>query len=417
MSEQTRSYYKNFALLLTGNSVSQLIPFLLAPIIGRLFSPEQLAVQENFLAIVAMLAIVAAGRYEIAFVLPKISHKANNLFALALSVLACVSFLSLFLLFFPEQISGWYRDEQLGKFILYIPPAVLLFGLYNILLQWMIRFGKYSWVSSSRMIQSLIQYGGYALLGYWGWGVSGLILAVLIGNLLPVIILLFPSLEKFSLTDVSTVEMKNVAKEHKDLPIINSLHAFTDIFATQFLLFWLITRNYGAAALGLFAIMNRYLRAPLNLIGNALGQLYYREASTIKNEGGSTLAIFNKSTLIISSVTIPAMIVVFWLGPDLFALYLGDKWREAGELARLMAPAIFFNMIVSPTTSTPLIFGKLKAAYIISTLGHVVSLGMLFLTIYLGFDFNQSLIVYSTAVSIFYIVLFIWYRGMIKQKK
>ena len=211
--------------------------------------------------------------------------------------------------------------------------------------------------------------------------------------------------------------MKNVAKEHKDFPIINSLHAFTDIFATQFLLFWLITRNYGAAALGLFAIMNRYLRAPLNLIGNALGQLYYREASMIKNEGRSTLAIFNKSTLIISSVTIPAVIVVFWLGPDLFALYLGDKWREAGELARLMAPAIFFNMIVSPTTSTPLIFGKLKAAYIISTLGHVVSLGMLFLTIYLGFNFNQSLIVYSTAVSIFYIVLFIWYRAMIKQKK
>ena len=188
MSEQARSYYKNFALLLTGNSVSQLIPFLLAPIIGRMFSPEQLAVQENFLAIVAMLAIVAAGRYEIAFVLPKSSAKANNLFALAVSVLASVSFLSLFLLFFPEQISGWYRDEQLGKFILYIPPAVLLFGLYNILLQWMIRFGKYSWVSSSRMTQSLIQYGGYALLGYWGWGVSGLILSVQIGNLLPVMI-------------------------------------------------------------------------------------------------------------------------------------------------------------------------------------------------------------------------------------
>ena len=325
MSEQAKSYFKNFVLLFTGHSVSQVIPFLLAPIIGRIFSPEQLAVQENFLAIAALLAIIAAGRYEIAFVLPKTQSKANNLFALALMVLVSVTALSMLLLFFSEQIAMWYKTDELGKFIVYIAPAVLLLGLNNIYIQWLIRFGKYSWVTAGRITQAVIQYAGYALLGYWGWGVKGLIIAMLIGNLFPALLLIFPALKNFNKKDVTAEEIKSVAHEYKDFPIINSLHAFTDIFATQFLLFWLITRNYGAAALGLFAIMNRYLRAPLSLISGAVGQLYYREASNAKNNNESIISIFNKSVRITTFASAPLVLIIFFFGPDIFAIYLGEK--------------------------------------------------------------------------------------------
>jgi O-antigen/teichoic acid export membrane protein len=416
MVQQSKSYFKNFVLLFTGNSVSQVIPFLLAPIIGRIFSPEQLAVQENFLAIAALLSIIAAGRYEIAFVLPKTQLKANNLFALALLILVSATLLSLLLLFFPEQISKWYRDEQLGKFIFYISPAVLLLGLNNILIQWMIRFGKYSWVSAGRITQSIVQYGGYALLGYLGWGVKGLIIAMLIGNFTPAIMLLFPALKNFSKNDVSAEEIRSVAHEYKDFPIINSLHAFTDIFATQFLLFWLITRNYGAAALGLFAIMNRYLRAPLSLIGSAVGQLYYREASNAKNNHESIVPVFNKSVKIAAFAAVPGMLIIFLFGPDIFAIYLGEKWRSAGEYARIMAPALLFISIASPVSATPLIFQKQKNAYLLSTAAYILMLGSVFFGASAGYEFKTIVVFYSITTCIFYLVLFIWYRSLIKEK-
>lgn len=417
MSDQPRSYFKNFVLLFTGNSVSQVIPFLLAPIIGRIFSPEELAVQENFIAIASMLAIIAAGRYEIAFVLPKTQLRANNLFALTLIILAIVSVLSLLLVFFSDAIAAWYKDDQLGTFIVFIAPTVLLLGLNNILIQWMIRLGKYSWVSAGRITQSIIQYGGYALLGYMGWGVWGLILALLIGNLSPALLLLFPSLKGFKKEDISTDEMRSVAHEYKDFPIINSIHAFADLFATQFLLYWLITRNYGPAALGLFAIMTRYLRGPMTLIGSAVGQLYYREASHAKNNEQSLLPIFNRSALIAAAAAVPAMAIVFFFGPDLFAVYLGEKWRLAGEYARIMAPALLCTSIVSPVSATPLIFQKQKKSFLYSTLANAVFLGSMFFTATSGYDLNTTLYCYSALVTAFYIWLFFWYRSMILPKK
>jgi O-antigen/teichoic acid export membrane protein len=415
MAEPAKSYFKNFVLLFTGNSVSQIIPFLLGPIIGRLFSLEEIAIQENFLAIAALLAIIAAGRYEIAFVLPKTPEKANNLFALTLIVLACISLLSISLLFFREQISAWYKDEELPKYIVYIPAVVLLIGLNNIFTQWMIRFGKYSWVTGGRIALSLVQYSGYALLGYLGWGVKGLILAIFIGNLFPALLLLFPSLKNFNKKDVNAEEIKAVAHEYKDFPIINSIHAFTDIFATQFLLFWLITRNYGVATLGLFAIMTRYLRAPLSLIGSAVGQLYYREASNAKNNGESIMPVFNKSVRITLFAAAPLMLIIFLFGPDIFAIYLGEKWRLAGEYARIMAPALLFISIASPVSATPLIFQKQKNAYFLSTAAYVLMLGTVLLGANMGYSFHTIVILYSITTSMFYLALFIWYRMLIKR--
>jgi len=413
MSEQARSYFKNFVLLFTGNSVSQIIPFLLAPIIGRIFSPEELAVQENFIAIASMLAIVAAGRYEIAFVLPKTQPKANNLFALTIIILCCVSLISLLIVFFSDQISAWYRDEELGKYLFYVAPVVLLLGLNNILNQWMIRFGNYSWVSAGRISQAFIQYGGYALLGYLGWGVYGLIIALILGNLAPVVLLIFPSLKNFNKQDVNSKEISAVAHEYKDFPIINSLHAFTDIFVTQFILFWLITRNYGAVTLGLFAIMTRYLRAPLSLIGSAVGQLYYREASIAKNNNQSILPVFNKSVRITATAAIPAMVIVFFFGPDIFAIYLGEQWRLAGEYAKIMAPALVFISITSPVSATPVIYQQQKNSFLYSTLAYVLILGVVFLGSIEGYTFKTIVGLYSAATSAFYLGLFLWYRSLI----
>ncbi len=416
MGQESKSYFKNFVLLFTGNSVSQIIPFLLAPVISRIFSPQQLAVQENFLAMVAIISVIAAGRFEIALILPKIQKKANNLFALALLIAICISVVSLAAMLFQNQISTWYKDEELGNYIFYLAPAVFLLTINNILTQWIIRAGKYSLTSISKVSQSITQNGGYALLGYFGWGIHGLIIAWLIGNLLPALILLSQSFDNFKKEDISSQEMRTVTKEYKDFPLINSLHAFTDIFATQFLLFWLITRNYGMLCLGLFAVMNRYLRAPFNLIGTAVGQLYYREASHAKNESVSLHPIFNRSILLVAAVTVPAMIIVYFFGPDIFAIYLGEKWRDAGTYASIMAPAMLFNFIVSPVSATPLIFKKQKTAYILSFAGYILCLGTIFIKIQKGCDFRSTLIGYSIAVSVFYIALLLWYRTLISSK-
>jgi O-antigen/teichoic acid export membrane protein len=44
-------YSLNFLTLFSGNVISQSIPFFLAPILARIYSPEQFAVAANYMAI------------------------------------------------------------------------------------------------------------------------------------------------------------------------------------------------------------------------------------------------------------------------------------------------------------------------------------------------------------------------------
>ena len=393
--------------------MGQLIPFFLAPFIGRLFSPEQLAIQENFLAIVAMISIVACARYETALVLPASPVKANNLLSLAFLICIGVSVLSFSLYFFRDRIAGFYANAEFGNYMLFVALAVFLLACNNLLSQWTIRTGNYRLLTVSRVIQSGFHNMGYVFFGYLGWGIKGLIVAWLIGNTVSNLLMLFPGLKTFRKEDVNAPGMKAVAVEYKDFPLINSIHAFTDIFATQFLLFWLIMNKYGALALGLFAVMNRYVRSPLNIVGSAVGQLYYREATVTRNNKQSLSPIFNKSAGIVLAITLPAILVLLLFGPDLFALYLGEKWRAAGEYARIMAPAIFFNFLCSPVSSTTLIFNKQKEAYLFSTVGYIVSLGLLFVGSLMGLSFENSLWLYSLSLSALYIALYFWYRKLI----
>jgi O-antigen/teichoic acid export membrane protein len=412
-----RLYYKNFLVLFTSSSIGQAIPFLLAPLIGRIFSPEDLAVQENFLAIVSFISIVAAGRYEMAFVLPKDQKRANNLFALALALSVVFTFLSFLALLFREEISDFYNDAKMGRAVIWLAPAVLLLALNNILMQWMIRAGKYPVVSAGRITQTLVQNVGYIVLGYWGWGVNGLIFSWILGNLLSLILLIPPSLSQLSRTDITRGEIRSVAKEYRDFPLVNSLHSFSDIFASQFLLYWLITRNYGIESLGLFAVMSRYIRAPLTLVGSAVGQLYYKEASGNRNQNIPVLPVFNNSVKVVMIAAVPAMIVVFFFGPEIFAFYLGEKWRLAGEYASIMSPAILFNFMVSPVSTTPLIYQRQKTSYLLGLGCYVISFGFLIYGSATGYGFKQSLLFYSLSLSVCYFLLFFWYRSLTLQKQ
>lgn len=407
-------FNKNFALLFTGNSIGQLIPFLLAPFIARIYSPENFATQENFLSIVSMISIVSAGRYDLALLLPAKDDDAKQLLSVSAIILCIIFFISLFIPFFADEINNFYKNNLLENVIIYIAPAILFLTLNSILSQWLLRNNKIKTLSISRIFQNLIQNGSYLLLGYLGWKESGLIYGWLIGIILPTIYIFIVSGNSIFPINYNKKSALKQAKEHIDFPLINSIHAFTDIFATQFIIYWLITKNYGALYLGLFALMNRYLRAPINIISSALGQLYYKEASANKSNKQEVFHLFNKVLKIIAFVSAFLLGIILLWGPDLFAIYLGEKWREAGVYAQIMVPAIFMNFLASVVSTSTLIFNKQKEAYLFSIIGYILSFCVLIAGNYLNYDFKSTLLAYSICLAIYYGSLIIWYKRIIK---
>ncbi len=416
LSLKNNQYYKNFLMMLSGNTVSQIIPFIIAPIISRIFTPEQFAIQSNFLAIAGLIGIIAAGRYEFGIVLPESEKKSNSLIILSFIIIVIISAFTLGLIPFKSNIGFFYNDNVLPKYIIYISLAVFLYGIYNLFFNINLRRKNFKTITYSRISQSFFGNITYVILGYLLLGTDGLIWGWFFGQIISTIILIIPIKNiKEIFSNISFSDIKIVAKEYKDFPMINSLHAFSDIFATQFFIFWLITNEFGILVLGLFSVMNRYLRAPIQLVTGAVSQIYYKEATDLKNNNQSSFSVAIKTIKICLVFAIPFTLLILIWGPEIFSWYLGSNWLNAGKYAQIMAPALFLNFIFSPISTTPIVYNKQKTAFIITLMGYVLNLGILFLLASLNYSFEIALIGYSLSLSIYSLILGLWYLKLTKK--
>ncbi len=410
---EQKQYFKNFIKLFSGNTIGQLVPFIFAPIVARLFTPEQIGIQESFLSVAGMFAIIAAGRYEIAFVLEDDKKKAINLLSLALILVLTFAFLGTILGLFPQPILYFFKDNKLRPHLFFLGIAISLLALQSVITQWLLREGEYAKISWVRILQSFIQNGGYAIAGYLAAGVNGLLFAWLIGALVPVLVMGFQSMRKVNWQETKWEVMMEEGRKYKDFPMINSLHAFTDLVATSFLLLGIISTHFGLTALGMFALMNRYLRAPLALVSGTLAQLYYREAGSLLAQKRSIKPIFVRTQKLMLLVLVPVTVLILIWGPDIFALYLGEKWRNAGVYAKFLLPAIISNFITSAISSSPLLFNKQRWAYVFSLSGYALSLSALYLTANLHWQFQYALLAYACVLVVYYLSLVVWYYSLI----
>lgn len=409
-----KSYYRNFVTMFSGNVVSQIIPILIAPILARLFSPDDFAIYSNFLAIAGMMGIVAAGRLELAIPITKSKKEAQDVVISGLLITLALAVLSLVFPLFSGFFGQLYDSRELEKFLIYVPIAVLTFGALGVTTNWVLKFKKYNAISFSKIGQSLVGNALSALFGYAGWGIEGLIYGWFAGQVIGTLVLLlfmdFPT-EKPNYTITS---FKTTVREYKDFPLINSLHAFTDIFATQFLLFWIITFSFGLTELGLFAMMFKYVRAPISLVTTSVSQIFFAEVSSAISRNESPVPILKKTLSTSVAFSIPFILVIFLLGPELFEWYLGEEWRLSGVYAKMISPMLFLLFVLSPISSIPILMNKQRKAYLFAFIGYVLTLSSFWLAAYLELTFERALLVYSLVFAAFQLFYLYWMYSLIK---
>jgi O-antigen/teichoic acid export membrane protein len=168
--------------------------------------------------------------------------------------------------------------------------------------------------------------------------------------------------------------------------------------------------------LGLFAMMNKYVKAPIVLISSSVSQLFYVEAGKAINAGKSLFPIVKKTVRTSILFAIPFTIVLIVLGPIIFKWYLGNNWEEAGKYARCMAPMLFMYFILSPISGLPILLEKQKLAFLISLSGYAFTLVTLFIGLWFDLSFLNTLYLYGFVYGLFYLTLLIWYYQLIKKR-
>ena len=108
-------FLKNVFTIFSGNVIAQAIPFLIEPVIARIYSPEDFAVLSVYLSVANLFSIIATGRYELAVMLPKEDRKAVNVIGLSVAISLAVSVLSFLIVWvFNSQICNILENQDVS---------------------------------------------------------------------------------------------------------------------------------------------------------------------------------------------------------------------------------------------------------------------------------------------------------------
>lgn len=417
MSKRFKSeFLRNVVTLMTGTAIAQAIPFLISPVLSRLYSPEDFAVLASFMSIAAVLGVVSTGRYELAIMLPRHDRDAREIIVLSLLITTSVSLASLLLIaVFKNGIVLFFDAPELDPWIFLIPVMVFSMGLYQTFNYWSTRNKTFGKNAVSRVSQSGALSVTQLLAGAFRLTPLGLILGQILGQLTAGIILSWKALRHFRdfSRDVTWTGIKKNGRDYRNFPRINTPHAFMDTLKDHGIVM-VIIYFFTKTILGSFSFAFRILKAPVGLIGNALYQVFYQRASRAVEEGTNLRTMVLRIYRNLFLIGLPLFGMLFIFTPDIFAFVFGDDYRVSGEIAQIIIPWIFLNFIAAPASCLTVVMNRQKEAMLITIVDVVlrmVSLGIGGIT---G-DYKLAFILMSVSCGSVMIFAIYWYYSIAGQ--
>ena len=398
---------------MTGTIVAQAIPIAIAPILTRLYAPEDFGVFALFMSIVSVIGVVATARYELAVILPKEDEDAINIIALSLIISFIISLLTLLIVFFfNEPISKLLNNKGISRWLYFMPLAIFLTGIYQVFNYWSSRKKKFVQNAVSRVsVSSSIAIGNLGM-GYSLMGSAGLIFSGILSQFVGVLILGWEfviNLGSYKKQISKKKVIENMIK-YRNFAKINSPHALVDSLQDNGIIF-LITYYFTSTIVGFYSFAFRILKAPVGLIGSSFYQVFYQKASIAINENQNLRILVVKILKKLFLFGLPFFLILFITAPWVFSIVFGEKWRVAGEIAQIMTPWMFFNFIISPLSCLPILLNKQKEAMLITFAD--VSIRVLSLIIGGVYrNYKLSLIIISVSCSLLLIFALFWYYNI-----
>jgi O-antigen/teichoic acid export membrane protein len=353
------SYFKHSALNSAGLLMAALVPVATAPILARVFTPEEFGVFGLFLAVSGILTVIAAGRYEVAIVIPKEKAKGLETALAAMSVsLGFVCFLYLVLFVLRARIKDWIGLDESKLF--YAPLAALVGVNYQIMLNCAIRERLFVSIGIARITAACFAALAMIVLGLLELGAWGLILGAIVGQVAGLLVLLWSVLRQYR--DVFGHVSQRGAKEQlvrfRDYPKFALVSDLANTLALRMPII-VFSSAFGAAATGYLTMFQRAWAAS-SFIGTGIGETFRQKAAQEYASHGNFIRTYRATFAVMAALAIGLWLLLTLLGPWLFELLLGAQWREAGVYARILATLVCIQFVASPLGWTVYIVERLR---------------------------------------------------------
>ena len=402
---KTQSFARDVSILASGTAFAQVISFLLYPIIGRLYTPGDMATFAVFTSLFTVCQVLSTGKYETSIFLAKSDKDAANIVALVLFL--CVSFcliITMAITLFADEINN-LLNVNLGYLLLLVPLSIISLTAFDTYNEWCIRKKYFSKLSINKISNSVLVNGGKVGFAYTPFCSYGLVWGDVLGRFGSALICAL----RMWITDrevfraVNVIEVKKQAKEFDRFPkyqmpsqFLNTLGASVPVL--------LLNSFYNNTEVGQFSMALAILSVPIGVIGRSIRDVSRKK---IKDSIGNNNIHYLFVSLLRKSIAVSVVValsVVYFL-PPLFSFVLGGQWEQSGVFAQIMTP-MFVASFVSTCVESPIIVAmKLKVAFIWQVLFSLCNIIPIVVGILCNFSINLTLAVYSASLVFCFMVL------------
>ena len=355
------SSLRNVSCVVGGTVIAQALNTVILPIISRIYSPEDYGVMAVYASVIAIMTQITCLKYHLGIVLPKSKRYA---YALTLSSLL-IQLLIVGILTVSLYICGDYILQMfsLGAVIPYkflIPVGLLAVGTYNILTQFCIREGLFSTIGRTKISQCLSGVAVKIGLGALGFCPSGLLLGTIASQAGGITTLAQALRKQRGFYCPPKYLLRRVLIKYRKFPMYSTWEAVLNSIGTNFSPM-MLSSMYSLREAGLFSMACSLLQIPTTFVGSALGQVFLQRAANANHNGELSQLSMRAYTLMLRIGFYPILLISF-IAPGMFAVFLGPRWADAGIYAILLVPYISYNFTYSPMTMLYMILNKQEMA-------------------------------------------------------
>ena len=347
-----RSFFRSAGVLAGSTALSQLVALAATPVLTRLYGPTDFGLLAVFASIVSIAAVLASLRLEQAIPVPESDEEASHLVVLGFGAVGIVVAVAALLIGLGgEGLFHSLDAAQLAPLRWLLIPALVGASAYQILSFYAIRLGAYSEIARTRVSKNIAMIVTQAGLGLTGIGAVGLVLGEVANRIVGMSVLVKLSLQRLreGLRGSTISDVFETATRYWRYPALSAPSALVNVAGFQ-LPILLLSNLFESAVVGWFALSLRVLQAPVSMVSQAVGQVFFSEAGTHYREGTLPARVSEVTILLLRISVVPAMLVAV-SGPDLFAWLFGQEWGIAGEYSQWLMPWLFLTLVTAPLST------------------------------------------------------------------
>ncbi len=371
---------RDAARISAGTVLGQAISVVTLPVITRIYGAEILGGWAAIQSISTILAYLCDLGMSQAIMLEE-DEKIEGLYRVVttISILVCLASLPLLFPYYALVL----RRGVAGALIHSVFVAVYTFTFRQVqtCYIWLNREKEYR----ALMKNPIINYGSIAVcsiaLGLSGFKTYGYYIGTTMGQLLTLLYMRRELPPKMLCADWSYI--KSTVREHGQY-VRFQMPAQLTAQARQQLPNLLIGGLFGDAVLGYFSVSQKLISIPVNLIGQALGKVFYQTLAELHRKGERIADFVGRNMSRAIRAAFAPMVLFAAFGDAAVVLFFGREYAVGGVISRIMVFRACFTFLSTALTGIDIVLGKQQYALITcaaqTVLGALGVIGSYYLT-------------------------------------